>query len=324
MDSVLSRWSRTRSADSVFGLGLGYYVPMPAKRSVNDNPAPEPEVIASMSGIADLVARYDVVLLDAYGVLVNSAGLMPNARTLVDAITGQGRGFFVVTNDASRLPQTLTARVQRFGLPIPAEAFITTGSLLPGYFADNALVGARCMVLGPADSESYVRAAGGQVVPVEAGQDCDAVVVCDEAGFSFLDTLDNVLSALYRHFDRGDQVALIQPNPDLIYPKGNNAYGFTSGAITLILEAALARRYPGRDLLFARLGKPHRPIFDQARRLAGTDSLLMIGDQLETDIAGARAAGIDAALVTTGVSRWDPSLHNDSPSPGRPTHVIRF
>jgi ribonucleotide monophosphatase NagD (HAD superfamily) len=32
---------------------------------------------------------------------------------------------------------------------------------------------------------------------------------------------------------------------------------------------------------------------------------VMIGDQLETDIAGARAAGIDAALLA-GVSHWTP------------------
>ena len=45
-------------------------------------------------------------------------------------------------------------------------------------------------------------------------------------------------------------------------------------------------------------------LFELARaRMPGATRLLMIGDQLETDIAGARAAGIDAALIT-GVSRW--------------------
>jgi ribonucleotide monophosphatase NagD (HAD superfamily) len=42
----------------------------------------------------------------------------------------------------------------------------------------------------------------------------------------------------------------------------------------------------------------------------------MIGDQLETDIAGANACGIDSALLTTGVSTDDLSL---LPSALRPT-----
>ena len=51
-------------------------------------------------------------------------------------------------------------------------------------------------------------------------------------------------------------------------------------------------------------------MFEEARRRAGTDSLVMIGDQLETDIAGACNAGIDSALVATGVSAWN-EHHND-------------
>ena len=101
---------------------------------------------------------------------------------------------------------------------------------------------------------------------------------------------------------------MILPNPDLIYPAGAGAYGFTSGAVALLLEAALARRYPERAPRFTRLGKPHAPLFDEARRRLGGDRLLMIGDQLETDIAGALAAGIDAALVVTGVTRWRRAL----------------
>jgi len=47
----------------------------------------------------------------------------------------------------------------------------------------------------------------------------------------------------------------------------------------------------------------------------------MIGDQLETDIAGARAAGCDAALLA-GVSRW-PALERDAftLAPGGEVHA---
>ena len=275
------------------------------------------ERFSGIAGLTKMVSRYEVILLDAYGVLVNSVGPLPAAREMLDVITGQGRRFLVVTNDASRLPETAAARFHSYGLPVDAEQIVTSGSLLTPHFAQSGLVGARTMVLGPADSEAYVRAAGGEVAPLAADTECDAVVVCDEAGYPFLKTVDDVLSALYRQFDRGESAALILPNPDLIYPKQNGTYGYTSGAASLLLEAGLARRYPRRGLTFTRLGKPHRPMFDEARRRAGTDSLLMIGDQLETDIAGARGAGIDAALISTGISRWE-----EAKTDLAPTHIL--
>lgn len=273
------------------------------------------EQLRGRDGIAELVGRYDTILLDAYGVLVDSVGPLAAAPTILEVIAESGRPFFVVTNDASRLPGTCAERFRGFGLDIPAEQIITSGSLLVSHFAAEGLQGARTKVLGPADSATYVKRAGGEVVPLGADVECDAVVVCDEAGYPFLVTVDDVLSGLYWQLDRGESVALIQPNPDLIYPKKNGTYGYTSGAATLLLEAGLARRYPRRGLTFRCLGKPHRPIFDEARRRSGTDSLLMFGDQLETDIAGARGAGIDAVLVSTGVTRWQEADPGDELAP---------
>jgi ribonucleotide monophosphatase NagD (HAD superfamily) len=96
------------------------------------------------------------------------------------------------------------------------------------------------------------------------------------------------------------------PNPDLVYPKGGGELGFTAGAIALLIETALARRFPARALRFDHLGKPEPHLFaEAARRLAlAPDRLVMIGDQLETDVAGARAAGVATALLE-GVSRWE-------------------
>ena len=73
-----------------------------------------------------------------------------------------------------------------------------------------------------------------------------------------------------------------------------------------MFEAALQRRYPDRPAFaFARLGKPERYLYDEALHRCGTRNAVMIGDQLETDIRGANACGIDSALVTTGVSAAD-------------------
>lgn len=243
----------------------------------------------------DLIERYDAILLDAYGVLVDLAGALPGAAGWIEALNRRGKDYWLVSNTAARLPEQAARRYQNFGLAIPAERILSSGMLLKPCFASLGLSGKRIRVLGPVDSVCYVEQAGGVVVG--PGAAFDALVVADQAGFPFLETLDEVLSALIEYFDAGQDIPMILPNPDLIYPTGKGC-GITSGALAVMLESALRQRYPNRpELGFMRLGKPHPGLFEEAARRAGRRKLVMVGDQLETDILGAHAFGIDSALV---------------------------
>jgi len=264
-----------------------------------------------------ILERYRVLLLDAYGVLVHSAGPLPGAAALLERLARGRPSAFVLTNDASRLPETIVRRFARFGLPVRPEQVITSGALLPAYFARSGLVGARCAVLGTEDSRQYVLQAGGQIVP--ADQPFDALVVCDDDGFPFLETVNAALTTLVRLFDAGRAPHLLLPNPDLIFPMGNGGFGITSGSIALMLEGALQLRYPGGEPRFVRLGKPYPAMFEEAERRAGTKDMVMIGDQVETDVRGARAYGLDSVLVTTGVAT---GAIADLPEDLRPTYLM--
>jgi HAD superfamily hydrolase (TIGR01450 family) len=269
--------------------------------------------------IEQLIEGYAVLLLDAYGVLVHTSGALGGAAELIAELNQIKKPYFILTNDASRLPETGAARFKKFGLRIEPDRIITSGQLIEGYFRTHLLEGARCIVLGPEDSAGYVEMAGGQVVPPD--EDFEVLVICDEGGFPFLETVDRVLSALFHKFDRREEIHLLLPNPDLIYPKSDQGFGITSGSIALVLEAALHLRYPGRpDLHFERLGKPHVAIFKEAKRRSGTRDMVMIGDQLETDIRGANDAGIDSVLVSTGVTETETA---SIPERLRPTYLLR-
>jgi HAD superfamily hydrolase (TIGR01450 family) len=261
-----------------------------------------------------LLDRYEVILFDAYGVLVHAGGPLPGAREVITRLNREDRRYFVVTNDASKRPDTAAQRYQRFGLPIDASRILTSGMLLVAHFAAYGLVGRRCAVLGPPDSVRYVEDAGGLIVPPD--EPFDVLVIGDESGFPFLDWADAALSSLFASIDAGRDVHLVVPNPDLIYP-GGHGFGFAAGTIANMFEGALALRYPARtDLRFVRLGKPNAPIFEDALRRAGTARGVMIGDQLETDIKGARAAGLDAVWIETGVTS---AIPEDTPAHLRPT-----
>ncbi len=267
--------------------------------------------------IGEILDRYDGILLDAFGVLVDARGVLPEAPPLLAELARRRLPFAIVTNDASRSPAAYARRFAAIGLAVEPAQVITSGSLLPGYFRDHGLAGARTCVLGTPDSYEYVREGGGVPVPLAPGMELDAVAVCDDSGTPFLEGIELALSAIVRAVDAGRRPRLVLPNPDLVYPKGDGELGVTAGAMALLIEAALARRFRAEPLAFDRLGKPEPHLFREAATRLGIPParLVMIGDQLETDIAGARAAGIDAALLA-GISPWDPT------APVAPTYLL--
>jgi len=252
--------------------------------------------------IGELMDRYTVILFDAYGVLVHAHGAMPGAATLVAALNRQRKSYYVLTNDAARLPQTAVDFYRSCGLEIEVDRVITAGSLLRPFFRSRELVGCSCFVLGPRDSYRYVEQAGGTIVGT-ADRDFDILVLADERGFPFLDTIDEVITALYRMIDKGRDPLLLLPNPDDVYPKGGASFGIAAGSVAVMIESALQRRYGHSDnRSFICLGKPHTPIFEEAVLRSGSRDMIMIGDQIETDIAGAVRFGIESAWLPSGVN----------------------
>ena len=266
-----------------------------------------------------VISRYAVLLLDAFGVLVDGQGALPGAGELVQRLHQSGKAYYILTNDASQLPATRARGLHSCGLTVDPERIITSGMLLTGYFALHGLAGTSCAVLGTADSVRYVELAGGRIVP--PAEAFEVLVIGDQSGFPFLETVDAALSTLFRVLDRQQHVHLVLPNPDLFYPEAGGGFGIASGGVAAMFEAALQARYPHRpELRFTRLGKPSAEIFAEALRRSGTREMVMLGDQLETDISGARAFGLDAVWVTTGVtaaavSTWPAHL--------RPTYHLR-
>ncbi len=265
-----------------------------------------------------LIDRYSVILFDAYGVLANSDLVVPGASEAIGHLNEVGKPYFVLTNDASALPETRAARYENLGLPIGAERIITSGSLLKGYFREHELEGMRCVVLGTVDSARYVESAGGVVVTSDG--DFDALIIGDQSGFPLLETGSAAMTGLFRLIDAGRPPKLILPNPDLIYPS-EKGFAFASGTVAQMFEGALSLRYPhSADLRFTRLGKPHSAIYEEAYRRSGTMDMVMIGDTPDTDIRGANNFGIASALIGTGVSTQDVSM---LPDEDVPTYVMR-
>jgi HAD superfamily hydrolase (TIGR01450 family) len=257
-----------------------------------------------------LIDRYDALLLDAYGVLVDKTGPLPGACDFVDRLNSTSKPYYLLTNSASRLPETMAEEFAAIGLHIPAQRIITSGMLLRNWVWRHDLVGQTAAMLGTKDSLRYAEQAGLRTVAggklekllAEKGKPPAALVVADQAGFDLIPAMNAVLSMLFRQLDSGQDLHLVLCNPDLVYPRAPGQFGFTAGALAAMLEAILRERYGDGAPTFERLGKPHPPLFEEAIRQAGSRRVLMVGDQLATDIVGANRCGIDSVLVDTGLA----------------------
>ena len=267
----------------------------------------------------EIIARYDTILLDAYGVLVDKQGALPGAPAFIERLNLLGKPYFVLTNSASRLPEAIAAEFQAWGLAIAANQFITSGMLLKAYIEKNDLTGSNCLVLGPEDAWTYVEMAGGVPIALDESGEAGVLVIADQQGFDCLEGMNRALSMVLRRIDTGQTMRLLLCNPDIIYPLAPRQYGFTSGALAAMLEAALVQRYPGEHIEFVRLGKPYLPMFEAAQALSGTANLVMIGDQLATDILGANRFGIDSVLVHSGLAIPETTFKTDA----RPTYRLK-
>lgn len=264
----------------------------------------------------DLAQMYSGMLLDAYGVIVNEWGLCKDAKERIEFLGKLGKPFLVVTNDASRSAQTAALRLSQLGLRISSSQVITSGMLLKDYFTENHLAGARCGVLGTRDTESYVRDAGGEIVPLSNSAEYEVVVLGDQSGYDFLETTSYLLSSLFRLFEKGTPPRLILPNPDIIFPISSKSFGLAVGSIALVIERALDVRFGASGQhKFHPLGKPHSPIFKKAINTIGTNHVVMVGDTLATDILGANDFGIASALVVEGGSSVHQQHDNNAIEP---------
>lgn len=264
--------------------------------------------------VDDLFANYDALLIDAYGVLVHADSAFDGAVEFVARLHAQRMPHAIITNDASRLPESCAAKYRRDGLDIAADHIVTSGSLTADFFERRGLHGASCLVLGPSDSEQYAARAGARLVDADHG-DFDVLLIGDASGFDFVPTMDKALTTLFRKLDADEPVELVLPNPDLIYQRSQNSFGFTSGSIAALFENALRSRYRGADHTFTRLGKPYAPMFERGVDLVGTRNCAVLGDQLATDIKGAHDFGLDSVLVATGLTDVDNCLHRADVQP---------
>ncbi|WP_370965437.1 HAD-IIA family hydrolase [Amycolatopsis sp. cg9] len=233
-----------------------------------------------------LLAAYDAVLFDLDGTVYHGARVIPGAPETVRAVREHGTPVRFVTNNASKAPGEVVAHLTGLGMPAGVDEVHTSAQAGVVLLKDRLAPGAEVLVVGTESLAAEVAGAG--LTPVrENGDDVKAVV----QGHS----PDNTWAALAEACLAIRAGALwVACNVDATLPSER---GLLPGNGSMV--AALRTATDVEPLV---AGKPQPLLFETAARSAGAERPLVVGDRLDTDIAGAVAAGIDSLVVLSGVA----------------------
>lgn len=227
-------------------------------------------------------------LLDMDGVIYRENHLIPGAAELVTAFIETSTPFLFLTNNSAPTPSDLVVKLRHLGIPNLAPRHFYTAALNTADFLSETHAACTAYVIGDAGIAAALQEkniANDSIMP-------DYVVV----GEGQIAT-EKILKG-HELIEKGAR--LVATNPDNWCPVTASATRPGAGALASFLESSSGcRAYY--------LGKPNAHMFIKARQRLGrgVDTVVMVGDTMETDIRGSIEVGMQAYLVLTGSTRME-------------------
>lgn len=229
---------------------------------------------------------YHGVLLDIDGVLTVSWRPLPGAIDAVGELRAAGYRLRFVTNTTSRTRRVLSETLVRAGFDIAADEILTAAAATATYLR-RAHPGARCFLLTSGEVGSEFEG----ITLTSPGEAADLVVI-GGAGVEFS---HDTLSQAFRLLQTGVPLVAMHRN---LYWRTGDRLTLDAGAYILGLEKASGTRATV-------IGKPSRAFYDQALAELGVPAAgtVVVGDDIEADVQGAKDSGMAGVLVRTGKFR---------------------
>jgi len=212
-------------------------------------------------------------------------------RDLMQRLKEMGKKTYVLTNDSTQTREDVLRNLAGLGFEFEVNQILTS-SYLTGAYLTEKFGRAKVCVVGEEGLRRELEAAGH-----EASDAPQAVVV----------GLDRQLS--YEKLN--DALRYLRAGAVLVVSYGGTVYmgargpELSAGPIVKALEFASGKRA-------ALIGKPSPRMFRLGLHLANEKAsrAVMVGDQIETDLIGARKAGVRTILVLTGVETREALAHS--------------
>ena len=231
-----------------------------------------------------LPAAPAAALLDIEGVLWVDRVPLPGAAEAVRVLRDLGLALRFVTNTTSRPAAALRTALRAQGIDVADRELVTPVALAADHCRRRGH--RRAALLVPPAVAAELAAAG--VAPADPGEPADAVIVGDLGpGFTYA-----ALNGAFRRLMAGAELVALHRNR---FWRTDEGLALDAGAFVACLEYGAATRA-------AVMGKPAPEFFAAVLGglgVAAADAV-MVGDDVETDVGGAQAAGVAGILVRTG------------------------
>jgi HAD superfamily hydrolase (TIGR01450 family) len=232
--------------------------------------------------LSPALSSYAHVLLDLDGTLWVGEEACDGAPQAVAALREAGKGVRFLTNDVRHAPEDFVRKLWRLGFRAAVTEVVSVGAAVERALAERD--GGSAFVIGSQALVDHVAAAGLRIVNrTPFATRADVVVI---GGHD--DLVYEELRVATQAVLRGAE--LVGAARDATFPMPDGPWPGT-GAVLAAVEVAAGRT---ADLV---VGKPEAPMYAAARDGLGSGRVLAVGDRLDADVAGALAAGIDAALI---------------------------
>jgi HAD superfamily hydrolase (TIGR01450 family) len=231
--------------------------------------------------------RYDLTMLDLDGVVYIGPVAVEGAARFLARAARAGMSHAYVTNNAARPPAMVAEHLRELGIPAQPGDVVTSAQAAARLVSESVPAGAPVFVIGGLGLFEALTDLG--LKPVQSIADGARAVVSGYHPDLLWKTV--VQGAIL--VARG--LPWVASNTDLTLP---TVHGVGPGNGVLVGAVA---GFAGREPVVA--GKPMPPLFEETRIRVGGERPLVVGDRLDTDIAGAHNAGLDSLLVMTGVTR---------------------
>jgi glycerol 3-phosphatase-2 len=240
--------------------------------------------------LAPLLTRYDHVLLDLDGCVWVGDQPTPGAAEAITALREAGKSIAFVTNDGRHSGEEYVRKLWGLGFRAALEEVVTVGGAVQHVLAETERW-RTAYVVGAPVMHRHVAEAGVTIVNGLDVPEADVVVVAAYDEFDYADLRGACWAVLAG-------AELISAGRDATFPMPDGPWPGT-GPIVAAVEAATGA-------VAVNAGKPAAQPFLTALDRLGADSAdpraLVVGDRLDSDLAGAHAAGLDAAIVLSGAT----------------------
>jgi HAD superfamily hydrolase (TIGR01450 family) len=232
--------------------------------------------------LSPALSSYAHVLLDLDGTLWVGDEPCDGAPEAVAALREAGLGVRFLTNDVRHAPEDFVRKLWRLGFQANVREVLSVGAAVQRALAERG--GGSAFVIGSQALVDHVAEAGLRIVNrTTFAPRADVVVVGGHDDLVY-DELRVAAQAVMRGAE------LVGAARDATFPMPDGPWPGT-GAILAAVETAAGRP---ADLV---VGKPEPPMYAAAIENVGPGRVLAVGDRLDVDVAGALAAGLDAALI---------------------------